>query len=145
MATGREIEDEEDIRSLIRDHFRGMKWDAQTKPDWDAFAFDFHPAAVLVPASRPASPKSVDQFVDRMNGVAETVLDSFEEWTLGMRILRFGNVAVVLAASEMLENQKETNHDVSAYLLIKDDGRWQILTHAWDKATIEAPVPEELR
>ena len=142
---GEEVQDEEAIRSLILDHFRGMKWDEEAKPDWDAFASDFHPAAILVPAARPASPKSVDAFVDRMNGVAGTVLDSFEEWTLGMRILRFGNIAVVMAASEMLENREETNHDISGYLLIKDEGRWQIIAHAWDKATPDAPLPEELR
>ncbi len=145
MAVSNEHEDEDAIRSLIGDHFRGMKWDAETKPDWGAFASDFHPAAVLVPAARPASPKSVEEFVDRMNGVADKVLDSFEEWTLGMQVLRYGNIAVVLAASEMLENRKETNHDISGYLLIKDEGRWQILAHAWDKAALPAEVPEELR
>ncbi|MGW8182015.1 MAG: nuclear transport factor 2 family protein [bacterium] len=144
-AMGEVVDDEEAVRSLILHHFRGMKWDSETKPDWDDFTSDFHPAAILVPAARPASPKSVEQFVDRMNGVAEAILDSFEEWTLGMRVLRFGNVAVVLAASEMLENQEETNYDISGYLLIKDAGRWQILAHAWDKASDDAPVPEELR
>ena len=57
----------------------------------------------------------------------------------------FGNVAVVLAASEMLENGTEVNHDVSGYLLVKDDSVWRIAAHAWDKATEEMPVLKHLR
>ena len=79
-----------------------------------------------------------------MDGVAQGALRSFEEKTLGMRVLVFGNVAVVLAASEMLENGTEVNHDVSGYLLLKDEGRWRIAAHAWDKASDQRPVPEHL-
>lgn len=62
-----------------------------------------------------------------------------------MQCLIFGNAAVVLAASEMLENQTEVNHDVSGYLLVKTEARWRIAAHASDKATQERPVPEQLR
>jgi len=61
-----------------------------------------------------------------------------------MTIQRFGNVAVVMAASELLENREEVNHDVSGYLLVKSEGRWRIAAHAWDKAGEEMPVPAHL-
>ena len=80
-----------------------------------------------------------------MKGVAENSLRSFEEHTLGMQILMFGNVAVVLAASEMLENETELNHDVSGYQLVKNEGEWCIAAHAWDQASEQMPVPENLR
>ncbi len=80
-----------------------------------------------------------------MNGVAQGSLHTFEEHTLGMQILIFGDVAVVMAASEMLENETEVNHDVSGYLLVKSEGNWRIAAHAWDKASEQMPVPEELR
>ena len=70
---------------------------------------------------------------------------SFEERTLGMRVLVFGSVAVVLAASEMIENEAEVNHDVSGYLLVRDEGEWRIAAHAWDHASEQMPVPEQLR
>ena len=70
---------------------------------------------------------------------------SFEERTLGMQVLVFGNVAVVLAASELVENGTEVNHDVSGYLLVKDDAEWRIAAHAWDSASEQMPVPEHLR
>ena len=80
-----------------------------------------------------------------MNGVAQGTLRSFEEKTLGMRILQFGNVALVLGASEMLENGTEVNRDVSGYLLVKSEGQWRIAAHAWDHANEQMPVPEDLR
>jgi hypothetical protein len=45
----------------------------------------------------------------------------------------------------MLENGAEVNHDVSGYLLVKDEGEWRIAAHAWDQASEQMPVPEHLR
>jgi len=137
--------DEEQIRALIKDHFEGLRWTRETSPDWERFSADFLPGASLFPAARPVQVKTPEAFIDRMNNVAADTLHTFEEHTLGMQILAFGNVAVVLAASEMLENETETNHDVSAYLLVKNEGEWLIAAHAWDKATEAMPVPEPLR
>ncbi len=137
--------DEDAIRALIGAHFEGLKWTPSTQPDWDTFSADFLPDALLCGAARPAQARTLDAFIERMNGVAEGSLRSFEEHTLGMQILMFGNVAVVLAASEMLENETEVNHDVSGYLLVKNEGEWRIAAHAWDQATDQMPVPEHLR
>jgi hypothetical protein len=137
--------DEVAIRALVGNHFEAMRWSPGEQADWATFAKDFVPGASLYPAARPVQPKSVGEFIERMKGVATRTLHTFEEHTRGMDILVFGNVAVVLAASEMLENSAEVNWDVSAYLLIKSDGEWRIAAHAWDKATDEKPVPEHLR
>jgi len=50
-----------------------------------------------------------------------------------------------MAASELLENREEVNHDVSGYLLVKSEGRWRIAAHAWDKVSEDNTVPEQLR
>ena len=121
-----------------------MKWSPETQADWSTFAADFLPEAILFPAARPAQAKSLDAFFERMKGVAQGSLHTFEEHTRGMQILVFGNVAVVMAASEMLENGTEVNHDVSGYLLVKDEGEWRIAAHAWDQASEQMPVPEHL-
>ena len=139
-----ESNDEKAIRSLISAHFKALKWTPTTRPDWARFKADFLPDAALFPAARPAQAKTVEAFIERMNGVAQDILHSFEEHTLGMKILVFGNVAVVLAASEMLENETEVNHDVSGYLLVKNEGQWRVAAHAWDHASEEIPVPEDL-
>lgn len=145
MAIHENIGDEHAIRTLIGAHFEGLNWTPNTTPDWATFAADFLPDASLFPAARPAQAKTLDEFVERMNGVAQGSLHTFEEHSLGMQILVFGNVAVVLAASEMLENGTGVNHDVSGYLLVKNEGEWRIAAHAWDQASEKMPVPEHLR
>ena len=134
--------DEKAIRALVGAHFRGLKWTPTAQADWSTFTADFLPDASLFPAARA---KTLDEFIERMNSVAQGSLRSFEERTLGMQILVFGNVAVVLAASEMVENETEVNHDVSGYLLVKNESEWRIAAHAWDHASEQIPVPEHLR
>ena len=138
-------DEEKAIRALIGSHFQGLKWTPTSRADWSTFMADFLPDASLFPAARPARAKTLDGFIERMNSVAQGSLRSFEEHTLGMQILVFGNVAVVLAASEMVENGTEVNHDVSGYLLVKDEREWRIAAHAWDHGSEEMPVPEHLR
>lgn len=137
--------DQQAIRTLIAKHFEGLRWSPGEPIDWTAFCADFIPDASLFGAARPARRQTLDAFVERMNGVAQGKLRMFEEKTLGMQILRFGNVAVVLSASELLENAAERNFDVSGYLLVKDAGEWRIAAHAWDHASEHMPVPEDLR
>ena len=145
MHTNQQDGDEQAIQALIGSHFEGLKWTPTTRPVWASFATDFLPGASLFPASRPVQAKTLDAFIERMNNVARDALQSFKEHTLGMEILVFGNVAVVLAASEMIENESEANHDVSGYLLVKDEGEWRIAAHAWDHASEQMPVPDHLR
>jgi len=139
------MDDENAIRKLIGEHFEAMTWEPGTDPDWDRFRGDFLSNALLFGAARPVQARTVDGFVDRMETVARKNLDTFEEHTRSMKILRFGNVAVVLAMSELLENGSEVNYDISGYLLVKSEGRWSIAAHAWDQASDEKPVPGDLR
>lgn len=145
MALAGESDDLQQIKALIGAHFDALKWSPDRHADWARFSADFLPDASLFPAARPVRQQTLDAFIARMNGVAEGALRSFEEKTLGMHVLVFGNVAVVLAASEMLENGAEVNQDVSGYLLVKDEDRWRIAAHAWDHASEQRPIPEHLR
>ncbi len=145
MSANQDTSDEDAIRSLIGAHFEAMRWTPLTALDWQTFSADFLPEALLFPAARPVQVRTLQSFIERMNEVARKSLHTFEEHTRGMQILLFGNVAVVLAASEMLENESEINHDVSGYLLVKSEGKWRIAAHAWDKATNQMPVPPYLR
>ena len=145
MAVPGDTDDVRAIKALIGAHFDALRWSPGTRVDWVTFAADFLPEASLFPAARPVRRQTVEAFIARMNGVADGSLRSFEEKTLGMRVLVFGTIAVVLAASEMLENGTEVNHDVSGYLVLKEDGKWRIAAHAWDKATEQRPVPNDLR
>lgn len=100
--------------------------------------------AIFFGAARPVTARSLEGFIQRMETVARSKLQSFEEHTRGMKILRFGNVAVVLALSELLENGADISHDISGYLL-RSNGRWSIAAHAWDQVGEERAVPDDLR
>ncbi len=139
------MSEDDEINKLVGEHFEPMRWSNDTEPDWDRFREDFLEGAVLCGAARPAQSRSVESFVERMENVARKNLRSFEEHTRGMKILQFGNIAVVLAVSELLENGSETNHDISGYLLVRSEDKWSILGHAWDQAGDDNPVPEWLR
>jgi hypothetical protein len=145
MTASHEADDLRAIKTLIGAHFDGLRWRPGTRPDWETFAADFLPDASLYGAARPVRRQTLQAFIARMNGLVGGTLRSFEEKTTGMQVLVFGNIAVVLAASEMVENGTEINRDVSGYLLLKDQGNWRIAAHAWDKASEQNPVPEHLR
>ena len=139
------MDDEAEIRALIGEHFEAMRWDSESAPDWERFQEDFLPDARLFGAARPVTSRSLTEFIGRMETVARANLHAFEEHTRGMKVLRFGNVAVVLAMSELLENGRDVSHDISGYLLVKSEGRWSIAAHAWDQTGENNPVPDDLQ
>jgi hypothetical protein len=79
-----------------------------------------------------------------MKGLAGTKLHSFHETVLGTEVQVFGNVAVAVAACEMRENDAEVNRGVEMLLLVKDEGAWRIVAHAWDTETPTRPIPPNL-
>jgi ketosteroid isomerase-like protein len=132
------------IAGLIARQFASVSWSRSVPADWQAFAADFFQGASLYPAARPARRQTVEGFIERMKGLAATKLRSFEETVVGADIQVFGNVAVALAACEISENDAKVSRGVEALLLIKDDGRWQIVSQTWDMASEANPLPERL-
>ncbi len=78
--------DESQIRALIGAHFDALKWSPGSNTDWKTFSTDFLSMAQLFPAARPVQAKSLNEFIERMNSVAQGSLQDFEERTLGMTI-----------------------------------------------------------
>ena len=52
---------------------------------------------------------------------------------------------MAMGMSWMLENGTEENRDISVYLLVKSDGRWQIVAHAWHPMAPGDELPDALR
>ena len=138
-------EDVATIKELIRSQFRSLAWTRDEDAEWAAFAQGFFPGATLFPAARPVKPQTVDQFVDRMRRLrAEGKLVSFEETPLSCTVSVFGNVAIAFAACEMLENGSTRTRDVSAIVLVRDNGTWRIVAQAWDVETESRKIPADL-
>jgi glyoxylase I family protein len=134
------------IKELVNTQFRSLAWTPGADADWRLFADGFLPGAMLFPAARPVKPQSVEQFIDRMRRLrAEGKLASFEETPLGCAVRVFGNVAVVFAGCEMLENGSTVTRDVSAMVLVRDNGAWRIVAQAWDVENESQKIPSDLR
>ncbi|MFK0162258.1 hypothetical protein [Rhizobium sp. NPDC090279] len=125
--------DIEAIRALVERQFKSMSWMQGGMPDWAAFTVDFVPQAPLYASARPVQSQSVQQFVERMNGLVGTSLQSLDERVLGSVMHVFGNVAVAVVACESIENCAEVDRTVEMMLLVKNEGVWQIAAQAWDK------------
>ena len=137
--------DTESIRHLIARQFNSMCWTPNNSADWKAFAADFVPWAAVYPATRPAQPQTVERFVERMTGLADTTLHTFFEAPLGTVVHVFGNVAVAAAGCEMTENGTKVNRGVEMMLLVKDEGVWKIVAQAWDtEKNAGLHIPNEL-
>lgn len=132
------------IEAVIARQFGSLNWVSGRSADWAAFAADFSSDAVLYPAARPARPQTVAGFVERMQGIARTTLQSFKERVLGTDIRVFGNVAIAAAGCEMTENGATASCGVEMLLLVKSDGRWQIVSQAWDTESAAKPLPADL-
>jgi Domain of unknown function (DUF4440) len=137
--------DVEAIRSIIAVQFQCMDWEPGRPADWARFASLFFPETTLIAAARPAKRQSSEAFVERMKALeASGTLRSFRERMLGSAIHVYGNVAVAIAACEMVENERDISRDVSGFLLIRDGGEWRIAGQAWDLETPEKSLPREL-
>jgi ketosteroid isomerase-like protein len=143
-----EIDEQSDdiraIKALIHRQFASLNWTPETPADWNAFAADFYPDASLFPSARPAKRQSVQEFIERMKGLAGTRLRSFHETALGVDIRVFGNVAVAVAANQLTENDGRVSRNVEMLLLLKTDGEWNIAAQAWDGESTRNRIPAYL-
>lgn len=145
MGASDERDDIRAIEAVVARQFSSLSWTPGSTADWPAFTADFLPGASLYPSARPVTGQTVHAFVERMKGLSGTALRSFEETVLGTKVHVFGNVAVAVAACEMIENGTEVNRGVEMMLLVKDDGVWRIASQAWDKESPANPIPGDLR
>jgi hypothetical protein len=78
-------------------------------------------------------------FVQRMRSFSQATLRSFREIALGVKVHVFRNIAVAIAAAEMIENDAEANRNVEMLLFVKSEGTWRIVSPAWDRKPY--PIP----
>ncbi|MGH8632629.1 MAG: hypothetical protein ACRET7_00690 [Burkholderiales bacterium] len=130
------------IEELLVRQYQSVHWAPGEEADWAGFAGDFLPGTELFPGARPVKRQTVAAFIERMNGLrSQGKLVSLKERFLGCSIHVFGNVAVALAACEMLENGSEVTRDVSAFLLVKEEDAWRIASPAWDAESDSNRIP----
>lgn len=137
--------DIEAIEKTIEDMFAAISWSAESPPDWKKFAAPALEGAVLAPSARPAALKGMEEFVAGMKNQRDSGnLVDFEERVLGHHVRVFGNIAVALSSYASRINEGDEMRGVNAFLLVKTEGSWRIAGMAWDGATEERPLPDDL-
>lgn len=144
MKTSDQTTDVRAIEEIIERQFSSLSWRPGATADWDTFVSDFLTDAPLYPAARPVRQQSVNEFRERLSGLAETKLHSFQEKLLGTDVRVFGNIAVAVAGCEIVENEAEVTRAVEMLLLVKDAGEWKIASQAWNTESTEVKIPHYL-
>ena len=144
MPTEANVQDVCEIKAMVRRQFASLSWRADKPAAWQSFSDDFHPTASLYPASRPSQRQMVEGVLERMKALAASELTDFDEQALGILVHVFGNVAAVVASCKITENQTKVSRGVEMLLLIKDEGKWRIVSQAWDVESEAETIPAYL-
>lgn len=133
------------LRAMIEKMFADLSWEEKGEPDWVAFKDAFRPDAVLYPSARPANQTEITAFVERMEGQRQSGgIRSLVEKPLDFLITVFGNTALIYVPYVMELNGGAPSRGANMFLMVKDDGRWQVGAMAWDNESAAAPFPAPL-
>lgn len=118
--------------------------------DWDRMRSLFHPGARLIP-TRPtqgggaeARVMTLQEWIDGATGYFAR--EGFHEREIGRRVERYGNVAHAFSAYESVRAPSDAPfaRGVNSIQLLKDGGRWWVVTIFWDSEREGNPVPADL-
>jgi hypothetical protein len=118
--------------------------------DWDRMRSLFHPGARLIP-TRPtqgggaeARVMTLDEWIAGADRHFKQA--GFHEREIGRRVEQYGNVAHVFSAYESLRAPGDApfSRGVNSIQLLKDGGRWWVVTIFWDSEREGNPVPADL-
>ncbi len=137
---------------VVHELYDMCTFDAGTLPDWDAMRALFLPqATVVLRATRTSNTIfSVDGFVEDWHRfIARDNVEErgFTEEIVRMSATVFGDIAhiLVLYEASFPDWDRPPQPGVDFIQLIKNDGRWWIVSIANEIPTPNRPVPEALR
>ncbi len=111
--------------------------------DWNRFRSLFHPDAFMAAftAKRELRKFSPAQYVQ--NNGPFFMQNSFNEKEIGRKVNEFGNVAQVFTAYEFVAGTTPpmTKRGINSIELVKEKGRWFIMSITWDEETKDQPIP----
>ena len=137
---------------VVRELYDMCTFDAGTLPDWEAMRALFLPQATVVLRATRASNTifSLDGFVEDWHRFIAS--DNVEERGFSEEIVRmsatvFGDIAhiLVLYGASFPDWDRPPQPGVDFIQLIKNDGRWWIVSIANEIPTPNRPLPEALR
>ena len=143
-------EDVASIDAILDALYAVISGNAGAPRDWDRMRSLFIPGARLIP-TRPtaaggaeARVMTLEQWIEGAEGYFRQT--GFHEREIGRRVERYGNVAHAFSAYESLHAPGEAPfaRGVNSIQLLKDGGRWWVVTIFWDAERPGNPVPADL-
>lgn len=139
-------DDVSSLDNIIKAVYNVISGPAGQKRDWDRMRSLFYPGARLIPA-RPtkeggaqATMLSVDDYVQRSGAALEK---GFFESEIRRETQTFGNIAHVFSTYESRRAPGEAPfaRGINSFQLLKDGGRWWVVTIFWDSERPDNPIP----
>ena len=122
--------------------------------DWARFRSFYAPGAVMIPNVEQTNGEwrvmSVDDFVEWIEGIfaehspiGSPQDDGLEEDEIHRRMERYGDVVQVMSTYERhaWESDEIDGRGINAITLVNNDGRWWIVSVAWDEESGAGPIP----
>ena len=122
--------------------------------DWDRFSSLYLPGAMLIPNTEQRGGQfdvlTVQDFIDWVDEFTLPILGTeqdrgFSEGGISNTIERFGDIAHVFSTYEKhyWGDDRNLGRGINTFQLVFNDGRWWIVSVAWDEETGAGPIPEE--
>ena len=137
--------DRGEIAALCPRLYAAVGWSPGQAPDWDTFRACCHDQAVLVPmGSGTASPIPLETFIAGMEGQRTSGgLTALSEVEIGNAVEGYGNLASV-RSSFIATIDGAARRGVTFSHIVREEGRWVILTAIWENEREDAPLPAAL-
>ena len=131
-----------DIAALCPRLYEAVGWDEQSEPNWDEFRRCCHGQATLVPmGSGEANPIPLEAFIEGMEGQRSSgAVKQLSESELANAVEGFGNLANV-RSTFVATIDGQSRRGVTYALIVREAGRWVILSVAWENETEEGTLP----
>jgi hypothetical protein len=137
--------DLDEIAALCPRLYAAVGWGPGRAPDWETFRACCHGQAVLVPmGTGTASPIPLETFIagmeeQRTSGAVTTL----GEEEIGHSVEGYGNLAGV-RSSFVATVDGAARRGVTFAHIVREEGRWVILTAIWENEREDAPLPATL-
>jgi hypothetical protein len=136
------------VDALIAALYDVISGEAGAGRDWDRFRSLFAPGARLIPiqpTTQGGSPRATvltpEDFIERARSFFEQ--SGFYEQEIARETERFGHLVHVFSTYESRHAPEEAPFDrgINSLQLVQQDGRWWVLTIAWQPEFSDQPIP----
>lgn len=138
------------LDATINTLYAVISGDKGVERDWELFRYLFQPGARLMPSGkRPDGSVGMrvmtpDEYIEGSGPFL--VGNGFHEVEIGRKVDEYGTVAQVFsayAARRSLDDPEPFMRGINSIQLLKDNGRWWIVSVFWMAETEEFPLPSE--